>query len=520
MGGLCRRVLGGLGNIVGVEQCLGRAAGGAGVAQGAHDGLHDGAVEDDDQLVGKELGICGLATFGLAGEVAAELELVVAGDLPGWVAGVGQFGGGVDEWAAAECLRRRPSAQAVEYCQDLLAGRGAGVFGRNVVADDGGAVRIEALGDEPVLAAELLVQRALGNAGLLADQIDADGPDALPVEQVGGGVQQPLARGGPGGRGHIAQLMSGGGAGKQIGVPSQGKPICFQVARRARAVTREPAMTTRLTVLVTGASSGIGRATATEFARQGHLVFAAARREEVLAGLAATSPNIQAVGLDVTDEGSVRRAWATVEAATGGAGVDVLVNNAGFALPGPVEILGGPEVQRQFATNVFGLLTVTRAVLPVMRARKSGRIINISSLVGRATFPGMGVYGATKYAVEALSDALRQEVAGFGIKVVIIEPGFVTTNIGEAADASTAAGQGIPQAYADMAARGSRYLAAQIAKGIAAEHVAATIVKAAGQPNPRLRYVVPAGARPLIALLTSLPGRLADRAKQRTLAAA
>src|SRR5262249_33788699 len=80
---------GGLGNIVGVEQCLGRAAGGAGGAQGAQDGLHDGAVEDDDQLVGKELGICGLATFGLAGEVAAELELVVAGDLPGWVAGVG-----------------------------------------------------------------------------------------------------------------------------------------------------------------------------------------------------------------------------------------------------------------------------------------------------------------------------------------------------------------------------------------------------------------------------------------------
>jgi len=157
-------------------------------------------------------------------------------------------------------------------------------------------------------------------------------------------------------------------------------------------------------------------------------------------------------------------------------------------------------------------------VLPAMRARKSGRIINISSVVGRTTFPGMGVYGATKYAVEALSDALRQEVAGFGIKVVIIEPGFVATNIGEAADAGT--GQQIPPAYADMAARGSRYLAAQIAKGIAAEQVAATIVKAAGQPNPRLRYVVPASARPLIALLTSLPGRLADRAKRRALAAA
>jgi NAD(P)-dependent dehydrogenase (short-subunit alcohol dehydrogenase family) len=198
----------------------------------------------------------------------------------------------------------------------------------------------------------------------------------------------------------------------------------------------------------------------------------------------------------------------------------VLVNCAGFALTGPVEILDGPAVQRQFATNVFGLLTVTRAVLPAMRARGSGRIINISSLAGRATFPGMGVYGATKYAVEALSDALRQEVAGFGIKVVIIEPAFVATNIGEAADANAGAGQQTPPAYAEMAARGSRYLAAQIAKGIAPERVAATIVRAAGQPNPRLRYVVPNSARPLMALLTSLPGRLADRAKQRALAAA
>jgi NADP-dependent 3-hydroxy acid dehydrogenase YdfG len=299
-----------------------------------------------------------------------------------------------------------------------------------------------------VLAAELLVQRALRDPGLFTDQVDSDGPDAL-----------------------------------------------------------------------TGASSGIGRAAATEFARRGYLVFAAARREEVLAGVAATSPNIQAVSMDVADEASVRRAWAKIEASTGGAGVDVLVNNAGFALSGPLEILGGAEVQRQFETNVFGLLTVTRTVLPAMRARRSGRIINISSLVGRTTFPGMGVYGATKYAVEALSDALRQEVAGFGIKVVIIEPGFVATNLGEAADAHAGAGGEIPDAYAAMVAGGARYLAAQMAKGIAPEQVAAAIVKAARQRNPRLRYVVPASARPLITLLTTLPGKLADRAKRRALAA-
>jgi NAD(P)-dependent dehydrogenase (short-subunit alcohol dehydrogenase family) len=274
-----------------------------------------------------------------------------------------------------------------------------------------------------------------------------------------------------------------------------------------------------LKVIVTGASSGIGRATAVELARRGHVVFAAARREEALAGLAAATAGIQAVGLDVTDEGSVRRAWAKIDAGTGGAGVDVLVNNAGFALAGPIETLAGADVQRQFATNVFGVLTMTRAVLPAMRARGSGRIINVSSLVGRTTFPGMGVYGATKYAVEALSDALRQEVAGFGIQVVIIEPGFVATGLGEAADAQAGEARSVPDAYADMMAAGTRYLARQIASGIAPERVAAAIAKAAEDRRPRPRYVVPASARPLITLLTSLPDRLADRVKQRALGA-
>jgi NADP-dependent 3-hydroxy acid dehydrogenase YdfG len=274
-----------------------------------------------------------------------------------------------------------------------------------------------------------------------------------------------------------------------------------------------------LTVAVTGASSGIGRATAVELARRGHLVFAAARREEVLADLAAATPNVQAVGLDVTDADSISRAWAKIEAGTGGAGVDVLVNNAGFALAGPIEILADADVKRQFATNVFGLLAMTRAVLPAMRERGSGRIINVSSLVGRTTFPGMGVYGATKYAVEALSDALRQEVAGFGIQVVIIEPGFVATGLGEAADGRSGAGQEIPAAYASMVASGTRYVAGQIAKGIKPEQVAVAIANAASSRSPRPRYVVPPRARPLIGLLTALPDRLADRAKQRALGA-
>jgi NAD(P)-dependent dehydrogenase (short-subunit alcohol dehydrogenase family) len=201
-----------------------------------------------------------------------------------------------------------------------------------------------------------------------------------------------------------------------------------------------------------------------------------------------------------------------------GADADEPAALGGFALSGPIEALADADVRRQFGTNVFGLLTMTRTVLPAMRSRGSGRIINISSLVGRTTFAGMGVYGATKYAVEALSDALRQEVAGFGIKVVIIEPGFVATSLGEAADGRPTEREESPQAYAAMTAAGERYVASQIAKGIGPEKVAATIVNAAEYPSPRTRYVVPGSARALIALLTTLPDKLADRAKQRAVA--
>jgi NADP-dependent 3-hydroxy acid dehydrogenase YdfG len=289
-------------------------------------------------------------------------------------------------------------------------------------------------------------------------------------------------------------------------------------ASRASTTGRVAGATGHRTVLVTGASSGIGRATAIAFARRGHTVFAAARREGALKGLAAQEPGIRPVPLDVTDDDSVRVAWASIQDATAGAGVDVLANVAGFALSGPVEALADADVRRQFDTNVFGLLAMTRTVLPAMRERGSGAIINVSSLVGRVTFAGMGAYGATKYAVEALSDALRQEVAGFGIKVALIEPGFVATSLGEAADAHTAGD--VPGAYAEMVARGDRYLTAQIAKGIPPEQVAAAIVRAATSPRPRARYVVPSSSRLLIGLLTTLPDRAADWAKARATASA
>lgn len=283
-------------------------------------------------------------------------------------------------------------------------------------------------------------------------------------------------------------------------------------------------MAEHLKILVTGASSGIGRAVAIELAQRGHMVFAAARRRAPLDDLAASYPGVVAVRLDVTDDDSIETACTLIDSVTQGAGVDVLVNAAGFALTGPIETLSTAEVKRQFDTNVFGLLAVTRAVLPGMRARRTGRVINVSSIVGRTSFPAMGVYGATKYAVEALSDSLRMELAPLGIKVVLIEPGFVATDI---VDASTRE-RGDPGAasmptggadgYRALIEGADKFLAKQMKQAMPASALARKIADAAQARRPRTRYVAPVSAKGLVALFTRLPDRLADVAKRRAIA--
>jgi NADP-dependent 3-hydroxy acid dehydrogenase YdfG len=280
-------------------------------------------------------------------------------------------------------------------------------------------------------------------------------------------------------------------------------------------------MAEQLKILVTGASSGIGRAVATELAQRGHTVFAAARRLAALEELAESHRGIVAVPLDVTDEKSIETAWALVDSASQGAGIDVLVNAAGFALTGPIETLTTQEVKRQFDTNVFGLLAVTRAVLPGMRTRRAGRIINISSIVGRTSFPAMGVYGATKYAVEALSDSLRMELAPLGVKVVLIEPGFVATDIVDASsrerdDAADSSGD--VDGYRPLIEGAERFLEKQMKQAMPASALARTIADAAEARRPRTRYVAPVSAKGLVALFTRLPDRLADAAKRRAIA--
>jgi NADP-dependent 3-hydroxy acid dehydrogenase YdfG len=186
------------------------------------------------------------------------------------------------------------------------------------------------------------------------------------------------------------------------------------------------------TVLITGCSSGIGEATAKRLAGHGWTVYATARRLESIEQLA--SAGCKLLQLDVTDEDSMRAAVNTVEREQGAVGV--LVNNAGYSQGGPIEQVPLESVRRQFETNVFGLIALTQMVLPAMRDQHWGKIVNIGSMGGRLTLPGGGLYHATKHSLEAISDALRFEVRGFGVDVVLVEPGLITTEFGKTAVAT------------------------------------------------------------------------------------
>lgn len=182
-------------------------------------------------------------------------------------------------------------------------------------------------------------------------------------------------------------------------------------------------------VLITGCSSGIGEATAKRLSGHGWTVYASARRLESIEHLA--DAGCKLLQLDVTDEASMRAAVDTVEREQGAVGV--LVNNAGYSQGGPIEQVSMDSVRRQFETNVFGLVALTQMVLPAMRSQHWGKIVNIGSMGGRLTLPGGGFYHATKHSLEAISDALRFETRGFGVDVVLVEPGLITTEFGKTA---------------------------------------------------------------------------------------
>jgi NAD(P)-dependent dehydrogenase (short-subunit alcohol dehydrogenase family) len=257
-------------------------------------------------------------------------------------------------------------------------------------------------------------------------------------------------------------------------------------------------------VLITGCSSGIGRATALRLARAGRLVYATARRLDGLDDL--TAAGCKTLRLDVTDGTSMRDAVAAVERDAGAVGV--LVNNAGYSQSGAIESVPLELVRRQFETNVFGAIAMMQLVLPGMRRRRSGTIVNVSSMGGRLTFPGGGYYHATKYALEALTDALRFEVGGFGIRAILIEPGLIRS---EFAGAAVGAMAGTPAASSDGAyaafdaavakATEESYRTGPLARlGGEPDDVARTIERALVARRPRARYTVTPSATVLLGL--------------------
>ena len=273
-------------------------------------------------------------------------------------------------------------------------------------------------------------------------------------------------------------------------------------------------MTPSKAVLITGCSTGIGRATARHLAALGWTVYATARRRETLAEL--ESAGCRALALDVTDEDSMRAAVDAVRAEEGAVGV--LVNNAGYSQSGAVESVPMERVRTQFETNVFGLVRMCQLVLPGMREQRWGKIVNLSSMGGRLTFPGGGFYHATKYAVEAISDALRFEVRGFGVDVIVIEPGLIRTAFGETAVHGLDEARSADGPYAEFNAAVAKTTAGVYESGPLGrlggppEAVATRIGKALAASRPRARYTVTPSARVAMVQRAVLPDAAWDAA--------
>lgn len=272
-------------------------------------------------------------------------------------------------------------------------------------------------------------------------------------------------------------------------------------------------------VLITGCSSGIGKATARRLQARGWRVYATARNPSSLDDLAAVGCRVLA--LDVDDEASMQAAVDVVLREAGGIGA--LVNNAGYSQSGAIEAVPVARIRRQFETNVFGLVRLTQLVLPGMRARRNGRIVNIGSMGGRFTLPGGGIYHATKHALEAITDALRFEVAGFGIHVVLVQPGLIRTGFSRAAGASLSGlGHSPADPYGPFSAEVDRITRESYEKGSLApfagdpEAVAEVVETALTASDPRARYRVTWSATILLTIRRLLPDRLWDAFLERT----
>lgn len=267
-------------------------------------------------------------------------------------------------------------------------------------------------------------------------------------------------------------------------------------------------MKSQKTVLVTGASSGIGKATAKQLIHDGFIVYGAARRVEKMKDLEELGGF--ALEMDITNEEDIKSVVRHIEEVHDG--VDVLVNNAGYAVYGAIEDIPVEEARRQFEVNIFGLARLTQLVLPYMRERQTGTIVNISSMGGKIYTLLGGWYHASKHALEGWSDCLRMELAPFGIDVVIIEPGIIETEFGDVVSEPLRE-RSENTAYAELAQRAGDAVQRSYEKGAGSspEVVAKTISKAISAKNPKTRYAPGSMAKPLIFLRKVLPDKLFDK---------
>jgi NAD(P)-dependent dehydrogenase (short-subunit alcohol dehydrogenase family) len=262
------------------------------------------------------------------------------------------------------------------------------------------------------------------------------------------------------------------------------------------------------TVLLSGASSGIGRATAERMGRAGWRILAGARREEDLAALAEL-PGTQPLRLDVTSDGDVAAVAGAI-----GERLDALVNNAGIAVTGPVEGLPLSAWRDQLEVNLLGQVRLTQAVIPALVAAR-GRVVNMSSIGGRMALPLFGPYAASKYALEAMGDALRRELRPHGVQVVAIEPGAIATpiwakGIAEAERHLAELGEAPRRRYEGLIAAVRRQAERAAVEGLHPDEVAAVVETALTARRPRTRYVVGREARVQAVLARVLPDRAMD----------
>ena len=249
-------------------------------------------------------------------------------------------------------------------------------------------------------------------------------------------------------------------------------------------------MSANQVAIVTGSSSGIGMDTAVTLARNGFLTYATVRNMEKSSIIKTAAEKeklpIKVVHLDVTDDQSVNNAIRTIDSEDGR--IDVLINNAGYGLVGAFEDLSIDEIKNQYETNVFGLMRVTQAVLPIMRRQKSGIIVNVSSGAGLFGYPGGSAYVSTKFAVEGLSESISYELGPFGIKVVLIEPGFIKTNFANAMLIGKKA-QDLNSPYSKMMQRMQANSGEMTKNASPVDVVSKAILEAVTNKSPNLRYL-------------------------------